>query len=180
MSAPPSDWLAATINAVREVMLKRLEQRSLDPEAGKDVEMAIEELDVMWEELQGQAELLSREHERYAEFFEFAPDAYLITDAGGNLREANRAALELLGASAGEVAGRPLSQFIAERERVAFLSKFVGTVVNPEQKAPSWRSIVQPAQGGPREVAISVRGMPLKRSGVRGLCWLLRPVDGPP
>ena len=71
-------------------------------------------VDVMWEELQAQAAMLTRENERYAEFFEHAPDAYLITDAGGGVREANRSALELLGAARDDLAGRPLSEHIAE------------------------------------------------------------------
>ena len=90
------EWLTTTVGAVRELMIKRLEADSLDTEARREMEMALEELDVMWEELQGQAALLVRENERYAEFFRYAPDAYLITDAGGNIREANEAALELL------------------------------------------------------------------------------------
>lgn len=111
MSAKPdSPWVLSTVSAVREVMIQRLERRSLDPDTHRELQMALEELDVMWEELQGQAEILLREHQRYAEFFEFAPDAYLITDAGGSIREANRAAKELLHAE--NLAGQPLLQFV--------------------------------------------------------------------
>jgi PAS domain S-box-containing protein len=174
---PRPAWLLTTINAVREVMVKRLEKRSLDAESEKEVQMALEELDVMWEELEGQAELLSRENDRYAEFFDYAPDAYIVTDAGGNVREANRAASELMRAPRSEILGRPLSEFVAEAERVRFLSQFVGMIVEPAPGAVSWRSIVQPAAGPPVEVIISVRGIPLKKSGVRGLCWLIRRAD---
>src|SRR5918911_409890 len=106
-------------------MIKRLEADSLDAEAKREIEMALEELDVMWEELQGQAALLVRENERYAEFFEYAPDAYLVTDSGGNIREANRAALELLKAPRGGVIGRALSEYIMGEQRVSFLSRTV-------------------------------------------------------
>ena len=50
---PPSakpQLLSTTLDAVREVMVKRLEQRSLDEEQARELEMALEELDVMWEE----------------------------------------------------------------------------------------------------------------------------------
>jgi len=174
MRGPRPEWLSTTLGAVRDVILKRLETGDLDADAEKDMHMALEELDVMWEELQGQAELLERENERYAEFFEHAPDAYVITDAGGNVREANQAALELLGVQKAAVIGQPLSEFIPEGERVAFLAKFVGMFLNPDDKAQSWRSAVRPAQGEPRPATISVRRMPLKKSGVRGLCWLIR------
>jgi PAS domain S-box-containing protein len=178
MSHPPRPaWLLTTINAVREVMIKRLEKHSLDPESEKEVQMALEELEVMWEELEGQAELLSRENERYAEFFDYAPDAYFITDVGGNVREANRAAGELLSAGRTEMLARPLSEFIAEPERVKFLSQFVGMVLEPAPGAVSWRSTVQPLEGAPVDVVISVRVIPLRKSGVRGLCWLIRRLD---
>lgn len=176
MSASHPNWLETAIGAVREVMLRRLEGHSLDVEAEKDLQMAVEELDVMWEELQGRAELLERENARYAEFFEHSPDAYVITDAGGNVREANRAALELLGVERLQLVGRPLSERIATEERVAFLSRFVGTILDVEAGSRSWPSKVQPAHGAPLEVRLSMRAMPLRKSAVRGLCWLIRPL----
>src|SRR5256714_11956401 len=113
MSSASSEWLLTTVTAVRELMIRRLESASLDVDSQREVEMALEELDVMWEELQGQAALLLRENERYAEFFEFAPDAYVISDAGGSIREANQAAGELFEAARADLLGRPLSEFIA-------------------------------------------------------------------
>src|SRR5438067_4309088 len=107
------EWLLTTVSAVRDLMIKRLEAESLDADAKREMEMALEELDVMWEELHGQAALLVRENERYAEFFEYAPDAYLITDAGGSIREARQAALELFKAPRDEVVRRALSEYIA-------------------------------------------------------------------
>jgi PAS domain S-box-containing protein len=169
-----AQWLLTTVNAVREVMLKRLHSASPDPELERDMQMALEELDVMWEELQGQSELLSRENERYAEFFDFAPDAYIITDAGANVREANRAACELLRAAHKDLVGRPLSEFIAEMDRVAFLSRFVAMAVQGSQPA-SWRCRMQPREGGEAFAMVSVRAIPLKKSGIGGLCWLIRP-----
>src|SRR5918912_2312077 len=111
MSRASSEWLLTTVTAVRELMIARLESESLDADSHRDVEMALEELDVMWEELQGQALLLSRENERYAEFFEYAPDAYLITDQGGTVREANKAAGELFMLARTDILGKPLSEF---------------------------------------------------------------------
>jgi PAS domain-containing protein len=120
------EWLLSSVQAVRELMLKQLEANSLDGDARREMETALAELDVMWEELQGQAALLVRENERYAEFFEYAPDAYVITDADGCMREANQAALELLGAARDDVIGRPLSDYVVEDGSVAILTKTVG------------------------------------------------------
>jgi PAS domain S-box-containing protein len=174
--AANSQWLLTTVNAVRELMIERLGKASVDEESRREAEMVVEELDVMWEELQGQAELLMRENQRYAEFFDYAPDAYLMTDAGGNIREANRAAAELLGAPREQVMRRPLSSFLPEEERVAFLSRFVGVLVDNLEKG-AWQGHLLPAGGQPLEALFSVRAVPLGRSGVAGLCWLIRTLD---
>src|SRR2546423_2823448 len=47
------EWLLTTVTPVRELMIKRLEGALLDVEAKREMEMALEELDVMWGELQG-------------------------------------------------------------------------------------------------------------------------------
>lgn len=179
MSAVPGrapEWLLTTVTAVRELMLKRLEAAAGEPEARREMEMALEELDVMWEELQGQAALLLRENERYAQFFEYAPDAYLISDVGGNIREANQAALELLRAPLAQVVGQPLSAFVAAEDRVGFLARSVGLMFGAAgTPPPSWRARLQ-LDGAALEVEFAVRAIPLKKSGVGGICWLLRPL----
>lgn len=165
-----------TVGAVREVMLKRLETEAANSDAKRDLEMALEELDVMWEELQGQTTLLLRENERYAEFFEFAPDAYLITDAGGKIREANQAALELLRAPREQVVGFALSEYIAEMDRVPFLTRTVGLLLGAAKPA-AWQTRLQPRDGEAFVADLSVRAIPLRKSGVGGLCWLMRAAD---
>jgi len=169
------EWLLTTVTAVRDLMIKRLEADSLGADAKREMEMALEELDVMWEELQGQAALLVRENARYAEFFQYAPDAYLITDAGGNIREANQAALELFKAPRDEVVRRALSEYIAAEDRVSFLTRTVGLMLGGSVKPLVWRARVQPSEGEASPVEVSVRAIPLKKSGVGGLCWLIRP-----
>jgi PAS domain S-box-containing protein len=168
------EWLLTTVTAVRDLMVKRLETESLGGDARREIEMALEELDVMWEELQGQAAVLERENERYAEFFEYAPDAYLITDAGGSVREANQAALELLAAARADLVGRPLSEYIAPEDRVAFLTRTVGLMIAGAARPASWKGRLRPVGGAAVEVEFSVRAIPLKKSGVGGLCWLIR------
>ena len=173
------EWLITTVGAVRDLMIKRLEADSLDGDARREMEMALEELDVMWEELQAQASLLARENERYAEFFEYAPDAYLITDAGGNVREANQAALELLKGTRAEVVGQSLSEYIAPAERVNFLTRTIGLIFGSGAKPIVWQTRVQPRQGEALAAEFSVRAIPLKKSGVSGLCWLIRAMPPP-
>ena len=174
MPDPRAGWFLTTINAVRELMVQRLEKHSLDPEAEREMQMALEMIEVMWEELQGQADLLTREHRRFQEFFEFAPDAYAITDTGSNLREVNRSLTELLRVVRADMLGKPLSRYIAEPERAVFFSNMIGATHNPDPKPLSWRSRVQPTAGPAIDALISVRAMPLRQSGVAGLCWLFR------
>lgn len=57
-------------------------------------------------------EELAREKEQYAEFFRCAPDALVITDAAGRVREANKAALELLDAALDDLVSRPLAECV--------------------------------------------------------------------
>jgi PAS domain S-box-containing protein len=167
------EWLLTTVSAVRELMIKRLEADSLNPDAKREMEMALAELDVMWEELQGQASMLLRENERYAEFFEYSPDAYVITDVGGNVREANQAALEILGAPRDEIVAHPLSGYVAENDRVAFLTRTVNLMLGGQPL--SFQCHLQPADRAEVAIEFSVRAIPLKKSGVGGLCWLIRP-----
>jgi PAS domain-containing protein len=101
--------LLATVTALRERM-----------------QGAHRELDVAWEELQAEAALLARESRRYAEFFQFAPDAYAITDAGGTVLEVNHATLELLQAQTGDVVGQVLARYIGERApRVELIARAI-------------------------------------------------------
>jgi two-component system, OmpR family, sensor histidine kinase VicK len=169
------EWLTTTVSAVRELMMKRLEAQSLDQDAKREIEIALEELDVMWEELQGQAALLVRENERYAEFFQYAPDAYLITDIGGVVREANEAALELLKAARDNVLAHPLSEFIADEDRVNFLARTVSLMLGASARSLLWEARLKPRAGEACAARFSVRAIPLKKSGVGGLCWLIRP-----
>lgn len=176
MAGPQSEWLKSTLAAVRELMVQRLEKQPLDAETERDIQMALEELEVMWEELQGQAELLQRESERYQEFFDYAPDAYIVTDAGCNVREANRAALELVQADGrGALLGKALTEFVPDEDRTAFLSKFIGLVLEPAPKSLTWRCRLRRADGSLVPATVSVRAIPLRKSGVAGLCWLVRP-----
>ena len=175
MPGQPSDWLYVTLAAVRETMQHRLEEGGLDAEAEREMQLALEMLALMWEEIVGQRESLDREHRRFEDFFEFSPDAYAVTDAGGNVREANVALADLLGMPREALLGKSLGSFVLEADRAGFISRFVGLALHLGPAPVSWTCRVQPARGSPREVIVSVRAIPLRRSGVAGLCWVLRP-----
>lgn len=175
MAQPRSEWLLTTVNAVREVVTERLAKHELDRRTEREMQMALELIETIWEELVGQAGLASREHERFEEFFDNAPEAFAVSDVGCNLREANRALAELLGVPRVELLGKPLTQYVPEEHRAEFLSRFVGLTLESGGKPATWRSHLHVANGQPVEVIVTVRAVPLRRSGVGGLCWVLRP-----
>jgi PAS domain S-box-containing protein len=65
---------------------------------------------------------LETEKRRYSDLFEFAPDAYLITDNTGIIQDANRAAAEMLRTSQRELKAESLLSFIAVRHQPLFMT----------------------------------------------------------
>ncbi|MFB2968946.1 PAS domain S-box protein [Aerosakkonema sp. BLCC-F183] len=107
-----------------------LPQPDLLPKAFKELGTASEALQIAAEELYQQNEELIEvrsqvevERQRYMDLFEFAPDAYIVTDAQGKIREANRAACSLLNLTQKFLIGKPLIVFITESERWVFRSE---------------------------------------------------------
>lgn len=66
---------------------------------------------------------LETERRRYQALFDLAPEAYVVTDADGTIREANRAAATLFESSNAELAGRPISMFVSEADRPGFIAR---------------------------------------------------------
>ena len=96
-------------------------------EAGEELHVALDELQTEEEELRRQNLALESadqaaeaERCRYQDLFDFAPDAYLVTDLAGTVREANRAAARLFGVPAQFLAGKPLAVFVDPADRRAF------------------------------------------------------------
>jgi PAS domain S-box-containing protein len=63
---------------------------------------------------------LERNHQRYLELFELAPDVYLVTDLAGLIREANLTASVLFEVPSKFLIGKPLASFIPIDERRDF------------------------------------------------------------
>src|SRR5882762_4543680 len=90
----------------------------------------LEALQVAEEELRQQNETLreaqfslERERERYRSLFNFAPDAYIVTDQHGVVLEANAASAELLGRPAQTLVEKPLSVVVEADHRREFRTR---------------------------------------------------------
>lgn len=138
-----------------------------------------EELLVAEEELRAQLDELGRmglrleaERERYADLFERAPDAYLVTDRFGVVRDANAAAVQLFCLEMRFLRGKPISAFVDPTE-----VRLMNAALDALERGAT-RSIdlsVRPRGGGDVHVLAHVS---LTSRGQR-LLWILRPARRP-
>jgi PAS domain S-box-containing protein len=86
----------------------------------EELRVAEEELRQQTEELVGMRQIVETERQRYRDLFEFAPDGYLVTDAKGTVKEANRAVAKLLGVSQRALIGKPLIIYLPQENHMSF------------------------------------------------------------
>ncbi|HEY9664801.1 MAG TPA: PAS domain S-box protein, partial [Allocoleopsis sp.] len=144
----------------------------------EELRQTLEELRVKEEELRQQNEQLEAtqqtlelERQRYQDLFEFAPDAYLVTDIYGGIQEVNCAAARLFNVTPHRLISKPLATFISNADRHNFrthLAQF-----NFQQ---NWEVNVKPREGAPIPVLISVTNIKNLQDEVVGLRWLLRDI----
>jgi PAS domain S-box-containing protein len=161
--------------------------RRLLPEALAEVDTALEELAVSGRELQEQtAELaatrdaLEAERERYQELFQSAPVAYLVTDPVGTIREANRAAAELLAVRPEFLPGKPLAAFVAYDDRFTFRVMLNRLRLGEETRVEDAPLRLRRRAGG-ETAAVLVTVVAVRDLGgaVRALRWLVRDTAAP-
>ncbi|MUH01571.1 helix-turn-helix domain-containing protein [Scytonema sp. UIC 10036] len=90
--------------------------------ASEMVRIATQELHQQNQQLIETRNLLEAERQRYQDLFEFAPDAYLVTDILGIIQEANRAASQLLNVPQQHLVGKPITNYVALQDRPTFRS----------------------------------------------------------
>ena len=154
---------------VEEVVVQMLKELS---SALHELRAAASELRRQNEELTAARRAVEAEHQRYQEFFEFAPDGYLVTDARGIIREANRAAATLLAAHHDHLIGERLVRFVAERDRKAFQSRLSRL---PEMRhVRGWEVRFQGLKGAPFLAVIGVTAVDDAQADEGILRWLIR------
>jgi PAS domain S-box-containing protein len=161
-----------------------MEGREGVPEpAVRELLLAVEELRVAQEELRQQNEAmeaaqhhLEDERRRYQHLFQYAPDAYLLTDLNGIVREANLSAARLLNTRPRFLPGKAVVSFVALDDRRRIRAELDRWRSEPTPKILEVR--LQPRNGEPFDAAIALsvaRGGPLDTA--IGFRWLVRDIS---
>ena len=128
------------------------------------------------EEMAASRQTLEEERRRYQELFDFAPDAYLVTDLEGIILDANSAATKLFNASKSLLIGEPLAIYIRHEEQLDFRTRLAemkkGTVVQKE----NWELDMLSEKRITFPVSITVGKVIASSSGTTELRWLLRDI----
>lgn len=147
----------------------------------EELQNALEELQVTEEELRLQNEelclarqLQEEQQQRYQDLFNFAPDAYLVSDAQGLIQEANRAACLLLGAGVEALIGTPLLLYVAEAERREFRTQLYELNQAPVPQPQSFELHLHSDCGEPFPAAITVSAISDPQGKRLGFRWLIR------
>ncbi|MBI2209572.1 MAG: PAS domain-containing protein [Deltaproteobacteria bacterium] len=134
----------------------------------------MEELWVVGEDLRRQNQELFRERQRYADLFNFAPDAYLVTDPEGIIQEANQAAAKLFHCPQEFLRGKPLVVFVTEEEHRAFRTRLASLKTAGVEKVDDWRVTIRPRQSPAFHAIMTVSAKPDPVSRFIGIRWLVR------
>lgn len=109
----------------------------------------------------------------YRLLFERAPLPYVVTDFGGNIQAANRAAAVLLKRPSEVLIGRPLGAFVPLERRVEFREMLAGLPLLDGLK--DWRMTLLPYNGAPVDVAMHANVLDGAWEGRDAIFWIVRP-----
>ena len=172
----------------RLAVLRQRARASPDPlgvleQALEDLAATLEELHVSAEELREQNEqlaaargIIEAERQRYEDLFDFAPDAYLVTDAHGVIHEANDAAATLLHRRRDYLVHKPLAVFIAPSEHQAFHEQLNRLQSGAIDRLYEWETHLQGHDRPAVLVAMTAASVCASDGRLTGLRWLLRDI----
>jgi PAS domain S-box-containing protein len=144
--------------------------------ASEIVKLAIEELYQQNEELSQIRNLAETEHQRYKELFESAPDAYLVTDNLGIIREANRAAAHMLNSSQHYLVGKPIVNYVTLEDRQSFRS-FLRQIGECTNKTMELALCFSKSNGNLFDAAITVAVARDSYDRITEFRWLIRDIS---
>jgi len=102
---------------------QEIDFRTLTPEQTAslvhDLQVHQIELEMQNDELRRTQEELGAARDRYLDLYDYAPIAYVTTEAAGTIVSANLTAAELFGVGRDDLLGAPLSDFVARQDQDA-------------------------------------------------------------
>ncbi|MEH2204326.1 MAG: ATP-binding protein [Nostoc sp.] len=160
---------------VQKTISEPYSQQELTAEAFEELQVTLEELKIASEELQTTRIVVEKERQRYQELFDFAPDAYLVTDTFGTILEANRAATIHLNVLQRFLIGKPLLTFIAQSDHQAFFNYL--TQLQQLDRGGEWEVCLQPREKICFDVALTVVTVRNELGKPVALRWLMRDIS---
>lgn len=118
---------------------------------------------------------LKNESRRYRNLFEVAPEAYLVTNRSGIIREANAAAERLLQTPQGFLVGKPLATFIGRDQIRAFISQLSRAAQGLEVQ--TWEGKLRPLRGNELECQIKAASLRKRRGQIVEVHWFLNDIS---
>jgi len=171
-----------TQDLLKEASATPLEQSTLVMSCLSELQNSLEELHTAEAELRQQHDeliltqcLVATERQRYADLFEFAPDAYFVTNLYGIVQEANLAACRLLDMDHDFLIGKLLISFVPEDRRRSFrtLLNQLPTV----HRVQEWEVSLGRIQGRSVDVALTVEIAQNPAGNPTMLRWLMRDIS---
>jgi PAS domain S-box-containing protein len=154
------------------------ENNPIIQEALQELDTAHEELRVAEEQLHAQVDAMQnvqtalvRERQRYRDLFEAAPEAYLVTDARGHVRDANRRAAALFNIDATFFIGKPLVLFVHPAHRTQLREVLNDSTLGTHIANYTWR--IEPRRAHPPLwSSVSVSRAPSDEDAPYALRWM--------
>ncbi len=142
--------------------------------AMEELRAAHDEVDAQREQLAEASRNVQREHQRYVELFEEAPDGYVVTDLYGVIRQANRSAVELLESARDFIVGTPLVLFVSKGHKTAFYRQL--NEMDAVEAVKDWELRLQPLKSRPFWASINLAKVRISEHEGIGLRWLIRDI----
>jgi PAS domain S-box-containing protein len=127
------------------------------------------------EALEGRREQPNGILARYRELFEFAPDAYLVTDPAGIIQDVNFAATVLFGCPKDRLKSKPLPFYMTPESRQGFFPRLARLSTGRESSL-SWEASLQVTRSAPLYVALSASVITGGLARPEGLRWIIRDI----
>ena len=115
--------------------------------------------------------------DEYRELLDFLPDVYLVTDAAGVIREANRAVSALIGYARLYAIGKPLLSLVHPPDSAAVQARLARAVARPDARVVTFATRFRVRRrGAPVDVRVWLAPIRDAAGALVGLRWLVRDV----